>query len=103
MSFILPLALALALRDKRHCQGIIGQCGFLVVGCDHQLFSFLRVDAIVLHDEQDIVEYDHDSEDELDDVDLDVLAEEGLQRHLREGEQAAREVEDDVGDRPSLG
>lgn len=46
----------------------------------------------MLDDESDIIEDDHDSKGELNDIDLNVLAEDDFECHLCEGEYSSREI-----------
>ena len=75
-------------------EGVVG-----LVGCAARL----PVEAVVLNDEQDVVEHDDDAEGKFDVVDVHVHSEKLLEGELQEGAGAAREVHEDVEDGPSLG
>ncbi len=47
--------------------------------------------------ESNIIENHHDTEDEFDYIDFDILSENGLKCHLSEREDSSSEVKDDVG------
>jgi hypothetical protein len=64
--------------NKTFIKSLSSRPRLLVIRNNRQSLSCLRVDTIMLNNESNIVEDDHDSEKKFDDIDLDILTEDGL-------------------------